>query len=178
MNNSSDVEKSSTGDTGKASEKSDQKYTAVAGKRDLGKELNISAMTNLISADISGNVIYTAAPTSVSIWSRFFNKVPKSLQRKGDTTYLTISRYKENYTVTAIFIPSADAFRPSFPTGFMPIDEEFVKRAIINKFENSFDGSGDYKVLGSIIYNYFIPPPNTRVYSYIETAEPCDPDLY
>jgi hypothetical protein len=106
---------------------------------------------------------------TLNLLSNYFVASPKNVEHRGPTTYLTINRYKESYTVTASYIPSEPPFPPSFPTGFMTIDEEFVKDALINKFENSFKNSVDYEVLGSVLYNYFIP---VQIRKYIERFPP------
>jgi hypothetical protein len=82
-------------------------------KRD--RVINVSG----ISGDISGSIVNIYHP----------------VRRKGNTTFLTIQRFNENFSVTAANFTDEHPFSPVFPTAFITVDEDCVKRVLIERLE-------------------------------------------
>ncbi len=102
------------------------------------------------------------------------NIVIKNLQldqttiERGKKTFLTIQRFNQNFSITAANFKDDQPFSPVFPTAFLTVDTN-MKRVLISEFEKPSTSIDDFKSLGEIMYNYFIPP---IIREYINTFEP------
>jgi hypothetical protein len=87
------------------------------------------------------------------------------------TVFLSIQKFKDNYSVIASRFRRGKPILPAFPADMMFVDEENVKKRIIDEFNVLSNTEPDFIDLGNIMYNYFIP---YSIRDYIDNLDASD----
>jgi hypothetical protein len=99
----------------------------IKGTNDEVVGAGISGSANIIGKDVTH--VYNIYPQALNIESLFTQK--NLFDKAGNTTFLTIQRFNEILSITAAYFPDdGNPFSAAFPTFFMYIDENAVKRRI------------------------------------------------